>query len=78
MTSSIWKSRLVELTKTIKEVTMFEIKRHQKNPNLNVDLGVFTIDLYIRIIVNCVIGRDYSETLVEYEHDDGRIEHLQI
>jgi hypothetical protein len=28
MTSAIWKSRLVELTKTIKEVTMLEIRRH--------------------------------------------------
>jgi cytochrome P450 len=78
MTSSIWKSRLIEMTKTIKEVTMLEIKRHQTNPDLNVDLGVFTIDLYIRIIVNCVIGRDYSEHLVEYEHEDGKIELLQL
>lgn len=78
MTAAFWKSRLVELTKTVKEVTMNEIKRHLSNPNPDVDLAVLTIDLYIRIIINCAIGKDHSETLVEYEHEDGKIEKLQI
>jgi len=33
-----------------------------------------TTDLQTRVIVTAIVGKDYSQQLVEWEHEDGRIE----
>ncbi len=71
LSAAFFKSKLLSMTKIIKEVTLKEIKRLQKMPSNEVDLVLMTIDLQSRIIINCSVGMGHSSTLIPYENDNG-------
>jgi cytochrome P450 len=41
-------------------------------------MAKFTLGLQSRIIVNTLVGKGYSNKLVEYENEDGKLEQINI
>ena len=78
LSAAFFKSKLLAMTKIIKEVTLKEIKRLQHRASNEVDLVCMTIDLQSRIIINCSVGMGHSTTLIPYENDDGTMTEISI
>jgi cytochrome P450 len=60
LSGAFFKSKLVAMTKTIKEVTLKEIKQIQSENKSEINLADLTLSLQSRIIVNVVVGMGYS------------------
>lgn len=76
LSGAFFKSKLVGMTKIIKEVALKEIKTLQEQKTC--DLAQFTIGLQARIIVNTTVGMGQSQRQVEWEKEDGSTEMISI
>jgi cytochrome P450 len=73
LSGAFFKSKLLGMTKIIKEVTLKEIKLLQESGLKEIDIAKMTNDLQSRIIINVAIGTGYSKAKVEWEEDNGAL-----
>jgi cytochrome P450 len=73
LSGAFFKSKLLGMTKIIKEVTLKEIKLVQESGKKEIDVAQMINDLQSRIIINVAIGMGYSKTTVEWEEDNGSL-----
>jgi cytochrome P450 len=71
LSGAFFKSKLLGMTKTIKEVTLHELKQIQDSGKSEIDIAKMTIDLQSMIIINVAIGTGYSKTTFDWENEDG-------
>jgi cytochrome P450 len=73
LSGAFFKSKLIGMTKIIKEVTLIEIKALQDTGASSVDVGDFIAKLQARIIINIAVGKGYSDATVDFEEEDGTV-----
>lgn len=67
LSGAFFKSKLLGMTKIIKEVTLREIKAVQDSGTAQINVGDFIAKLQARIIINIAVGKGYSDELVDFE-----------
>ena len=73
-----FKSKLVGMTKIIKQVTLSEIKKIQKSGASTIELEKMTLNLQSQIIINISVGTKHASAMVDYEEDNGQISNLPL
>jgi len=71
-------SKLKDITKCVKEITLKEIKKVQDSGKDEIDLVRLTTSLQARIIMNVACGPNCSQKTVKWEEKDGSISDIPI
>ena len=78
LSAAFFKSKLISMTKIIKQVALNEVKRIQDASTNEHNLVQFTIDFYSQIIINCIVGTGYSGSKIPFEKEDGSLVEYSI
>lgn len=73
LSGAFFKSKLIPISKVIRQVTLQVIKKWQQEGDRQLDLVKFTQDLQSRIIVTVLIGSEYQDATIEHEDKTGKL-----
>lgn len=71
LSGAFFKSKLLGMTRIIKQVTLKEIAELQQGGDREVDIAKVTLSLQSRIIVTVSVGEGYSQKMIDFENQDG-------
>jgi cytochrome P450 len=78
LSGAFFKSKLLPMTKVIREVTLKVIKNWQKDGDREINLADLTEELQSKIIITVLIGAEYQDHIMEHEDDNGKLEKIHI
>ena len=78
LSAAFFKSKLLGMTKIIKETTLKVIKDIQSSNLTEISLAQMTVKLQSEIILNVSVGMGHSQRKLEYERADGVLENIYL
>ena len=73
LSGAFFKSKLIEMTKVMKSVTLDVVKDWQKGGDRKINIADLTEELQAKIIVTILIGAEYSNHMIEHEDPSGKL-----
>lgn len=73
LSGAFFKSKLIPMTKVIREVSLKVIKKWQQDGSRQVNFVDFAEELQAKVIVTILIGAEHADQEIEYEDKSGKM-----